>query len=268
MNPSSQYHQKQNHSILLIFIILFLLLTSICCENNISQKNGQQNINEINMKLLELPAVSEDLIIEHKGYFIQYSEFHEQAIWVAYLLTREEVFCTTSRTDDFRSDSLVLSGSATNEDYDKSGYARGHLKPAADSKASKEEMSASFILSNISPMTKGFNEGLWLDLENKVRDWAILYDSLFIVTGPILTDNLEHIGLNRVSIPQYFYKALIDVSGEEYRGIAFLIPHIVEEGDPMDFAITIDSLESILDLDLFYNLPDSLENLLESSIIF
>jgi len=74
--------------------------------------------------------------IYHTSYTLLYSEKHEQPYWVAYTLTKEEVYCTTSRTDDFRPDSLIPYESAQLSDYKYSGYDRGHLKPAADSKAS------------------------------------------------------------------------------------------------------------------------------------
>jgi endonuclease G, mitochondrial len=44
---------------------------------------------------------------------------------VAYELTKEEVQSALERTDDFRSDPAVDSGSASLSDYRKSGYDRG-----------------------------------------------------------------------------------------------------------------------------------------------
>ena len=71
-------------------------------------------------------------------------EEHEQAEWVAYQLTDEEVNGTVKRTDDFREDKNISTGSASLPDYEGSGYDRGHLAPAADFKWSIEAMSESF----------------------------------------------------------------------------------------------------------------------------
>ena len=84
---------------------------------------------------LLLPAISpNDQIINHHAYTLCYSESHEQAAWVAYTLTKDQVFGTVKRTDNFRPDPKVKTGSASLADYKGSGYDRGHLAPAADMK--------------------------------------------------------------------------------------------------------------------------------------
>lgn len=267
MNPSSENHLKETvRQVLLSILLISTFISNLCCNDTGSSLKPNKTIS-FSKTDIEIPNVSENLIIKHEGYSFQYSELDEQPLWVAYMLTTEEVYCTTSRTDDFREDSTILSGSATNEDYLNSGYVRGHLKPAADSRFSRKEMSESFLLSNISPMLWDFNEGIWLDLEKRIRDWAVVYDSLFVVTGPLFLDSLKSIGNNRVSIPSHFYKAAVEVSGEEYRSVAFIIAHKADVNKPIDsLKVSIDSLEVVLKIDLFYNLPDTIEEVLEAGI--
>ena len=76
-------------------------------------------------------AGSEDQIVAHQAYTFQYNEAHEQAAWVLYRITAEQLQADVSRTDDFRRDGAVTTGSATLADYRRSGYDRGHLAPAA-----------------------------------------------------------------------------------------------------------------------------------------
>jgi len=52
------------------------------------------------------------------------------------------------RTNDFREDYKVKTGSASLSDYKGSGYDRGHLAPAGDMKWSSSVMSESFYMSN------------------------------------------------------------------------------------------------------------------------
>ncbi len=60
------------------------------------------------------PAYSQDdQIISHFAYSLKYSEDHEQAEWVIYFLTKEKANGSFERTDDFRPDSNVKTGSAT-----------------------------------------------------------------------------------------------------------------------------------------------------------
>jgi hypothetical protein len=114
----------------------------------------------------------EEQIISHTAYLLSYNEEHEQANWVAYMLTSSKLGSGLERSNRFLEDPLVASGTATNADYAKSGYDRGHLAPAADMSWSMQVMQESFYYSNMSPQLPGFNRGIWKKLEEKVRDWA------------------------------------------------------------------------------------------------
>ncbi|MFM8597322.1 MAG: DNA/RNA non-specific endonuclease [Flavobacteriales bacterium] len=200
----------------------------------------------------------------HTAYTFSYNETHEQANWVAYLLTKAHLGVGVERSDRFVEDPIVSSGTASNSDYAKSGYDRGHLAPAADMSWSENVMQESFYFSNMSPQLPGFNRGIWKRLEEQVRDWAQQYDSIYIVTGPVLSDGLSFIGPNKVSIPKYYFKALISI--KERKGIAFYMPNQKSEAALINYAISIDSLESKIGLDLFHLLPDPLEQQLESKL--
>ena len=116
----------------------------------------------------ELPkTLSGEQIIYHTGYTLSYNEKHEQANWVAYELTAQELAGTVKRKDSFKSDPMVKSESASLADYRKSGYDRGHLIPAADMKWSTTAMSESFYMSNMSPQSPSFNRGIWKKLESQ-----------------------------------------------------------------------------------------------------
>ncbi len=91
---------------------------------------------------LKLPYYSNSSeIIQHIGYALKYNEQYEQAEWVAYQLTDIEVNGKYERSNNFRKDPHVSTGSATLKDYKGSGYDRGHLIPASDMKWSPDAMS-------------------------------------------------------------------------------------------------------------------------------
>lgn len=212
---------------------------------------------------IECPQTfAEEHIYQHTAYTFSYNEAHEQANWVAYLLTKAHLNGGEERTDHFIEDPLVLTGTAGAQDYSKSGYDRGHLAPAADMSWSEKVMQESFYYSNMSPQLPGFNRGIWKRLEEQVRSWAAQLDSLYIITGPVLTPFLPKIGPNGVSVPQYYFKALISVKAK--KGIAFLMPNNKSELSIMEYAMSIDQLEKSLGRDLFIALPDQLEQKLES----
>ncbi len=222
-----------------------------------------------NLSGLEIPHIrSNDVIIPHSAYSLSYNEGHEQANWVAYELTREELADNFSRNKmRFKPDPDIPTGSAEDDDYRNSGYDRGHLAPAGDMNFSEQALRESFYFSNISPQQKRFNSGIWKKLEDLVRDWAQTYGSVFIVTGPVLEKNLTYIGRNRVSVPRYFYKAVLINNGKQPPGaVAFVIENISSKAPLRNYMITIDSLESLISLDLFPKLDDSVENRIESKI--
>ncbi len=216
---------------------------------------------------LQLPEYDKtDLVVHHPGYALLYDEEHEQARWVAYQLDRAELYGSFDREDDFRSDPDVPTESATLDDYRKSGYDRGHLIPAADLSWSKEAMSGSFYLSNMSPQEGEFNRGIWSQLEATVRNFADTEGSIYVATGPVLTDGpYKTIGKSKVSVPKYYYKVLLDYQEPQVKAIGFLLPNTGSKQDLQTYATSVDEIENKTGINFFPKLPDPQEELLEST---
>jgi endonuclease G, mitochondrial len=212
------------------------------------------------------PLVGEE-IISHSVIRISYNEKHEQANWVAYKLLSSHIGGPEKRQNKFLSDPKVTSFSAHSDDYKKSGFDRGHLAPAGDFTWSQQAMAESFYMSNISPQQPGFNRGIWKKLEEQARRWALENEELIIVTAGVLKEGLPQIGnRNRVSVPAYYYKILLDIKEPEIKAIAFLMENKASNSPLMSFAISIDSLEAFTGIDFFPALEDNLENQLESTV--
>jgi endonuclease G len=227
----------------------------------------QYNVRSATITNLEIPATnSKDVIITHSGYSLLYNETNEQANWVAYELTKEETNKVFDRTDKFLQDPQVATGTANDQDYSGSGYDRGHLAPAADMGWSSTTMAESFYYSNMSPQLPAFNRGIWKKLEELVRGWAVEYDSLYIVTGPVLTTGLGSIGTDKVSVPNYFYKVVLDYAEPDIKGIGFIIPNAGSSEPLQDFTMTIDSVEKFTGIDFYPSLPDYQEKLIEKTL--
>ena len=198
-----------------------------------------------------------DTLLRYTGFTISYNADNEQPAWVAYILTRTEVQSGNEvRSENFRPDKNISTGSATLKDYAGSGYDRGHMAPAADMKWSPVAMSESFLLSNMSPQEQGFNRGIWSRLETKVRDWAIKNDSILVITGPVLKGIKKHIGKNHVGVPDYYFKVIADISAPSYKVIAFLLQNRSLNGDIMNYAVTVDSVERMTGYDFFPSMHD------------
>jgi len=200
-----------------------------------------------------LPTSTTGQIIKHQYYTMSYSEEHEQPEWVAYEITRDQFQGKwVKRKDNFRSDPKVKSKSASKRDYRGSGYDRGHLVPAADMAFNEQAMSETFFMSNMSPQKRNFNGGIWRELEETTRDWAKKYKHLYVVTGPILTQQkLDKVGHNEVTVPSSYFKVLLDVTGPELKGIGFILENEVSDEPLATYATTIDEVESLTGIDFF-----------------
>lgn len=200
-----------------------------------------------------------DVVLDRRGYALGYSEQYEQPLWVAYTLTAEEVFRkTASRTDDFRVDPYLATGSARAEDYEASGFERGHLAPAADMGWAQKAMSESFYYSNMSPQQPEFNRGIWRMLEEKVRDWAVDYGEVHVVTGPVFTRMDKSIGSNRVAVPQAYYKVIYAPKAKPPAMVGFLLPNAGSSRKLYEFAVPVHTVESATGLRFFSSIDGNL----------
>ena len=207
-----------------------------------------------------LPAcVDSSAVVQHYAYTLEYSEADEQPRWVAYMLCRSRLDGPYSRKKtpgcQFHADDAVQTKSSTPADYKGSGYSRGHLVPAADMKWDSLAQVETFLLSNISPQSDSFNSGVWNRMEMLVRRWAEQYDTIFVVTGPLLKDGgRERIGSNRVTVPTAFYKAVYIPSLHQAAG--YLVPHEQSKAPLDSFSMSIDELEAKTGIDFFAGMPD------------
>ena len=212
-----------------------------------------------------LPVPAKNLVI-HSYYTLSYNEAFEQANWVYYILTDSMVLnAGEERSNNFRIDERVVTGSAKSADYTKSGYDRGHLCPAGDMGFNPVAMKESFLMSNISPQAPDFNRGIWKELETTVRGWAKKERKIVIVTGPVFKDSKGVIGQDEVLVPGYFFKVIYDTT-DDPKLIAFVFPNEKSDRPLTDFAVTADEAEKQTGFDFFSQLPDEIENKLESKV--
>lgn len=240
-----------------VLIVIYVFLSYSGCPQ---KRNSSTNIEQD----LGLPHIEKsDIIIKHAGFTLNYAETFEQAAWVAYELTGLETYAKFKRSDKFMPDPAIKTKSADHADYAGSGYDRGHLAPAADMGWSLSTMKESFYYSNMSPQNKSFNRGIWKNLENQVRVWAREYEAVYVVTGPVLTPDLPVIGPNKVAVPDYYYKVILDYTLPEKKAIGFILPNLPSKNSLTEYAVSIDSVEVVTGINFFHQLADEEENLLE-----
>ncbi|MBK8506380.1 MAG: DNA/RNA non-specific endonuclease [Saprospiraceae bacterium] len=251
-------------------VVAILLLSKSSLDSWIGQLYDRQDSTATSSSsTFYLPGPQNDPIYQYKGFTLAYNEKTEQPSWVAYELNIDHLNGPkVSRTDYFKEDLNIKTGSATYYDYKNSGYTKGHLVPAADRAYSLKTMEETFLLSNISPQTYACNGGIWRELEEQTRDWARENRSLYIVSGPLFSKaNLTYIGANQVAVPQAFFKVILDHLAPEVRAIAFVIPNDVSDRPLQKYVHSIDEVEEKTGLDFFYELfTDNLEDSIEQQV--
>jgi len=257
--------QKLNFWSVFSFGTIMTLIWVVFSAFDLSLDNSGNEIQKQNPAFNFLPTSTTNQIIQHDYYTLSYSEKYEQAEWVAYELKKNYVRSNNFKRPYFIEDPKVKTGSADWRNYKKSGYDKGHLCPAGDMEFDINAYNDTFFTSNISPQLHDFNSGVWNRLEQKVRYWATKYDGIYVITGGILQPSLPTIGKEKVSIPNYFYKVLLDNSNGQYRMIAFLVPSKNSDKPLYDFVISVDSLEKMTGIDFFPKLDDKIENSLEKN---
>ena len=212
---------------------------------------------------LELPAERPgDRIMTYQGYVSSYNPETLIPDWVAYELTADETRGEATRAEkDFSMDFNWEGRQAKREDYFGSGWTRGHMAPAGDFMWDDSAMTETFYFMNICPQREELNNKDWQYLEKQVRAWARKYDKVWVVTGPIVGDNIYGtIGKDHVVVPDAFFKAVMVHDGKRYQSIAFVMGNDAERYWLQDCALTVDELEQKTGIDFYPALPDDIED--------
>lgn len=203
-------------------------------------------------------------IKDYTGFRLSFNKDNHTPNWVAWELLGSETDGSEPRAKKFWTDSDI-DGCATTDDYRYSGFDRGHMCPAADQKWSAEAMYDCFTLANITPQDNKLNSGAWKTLEDKERVWARRDSAIVIVSGPLYAaSDTQRIGATGVRVPSAFFKVLAAPYLDEPRGIAFVYPNTTAPGNMENYVMTIREVEGLTGLDFFHNLPDDVEEAVET----
>lgn len=285
MKKQYNCNKKYYFSFLLLFIILFIYCSKD--ENEDLQREWKGNI--------ELPALrngANDIFLSPTTtfsgekvitYSMEYDKSKKHARWIAFKYynvtgqtnwNRNDWKQTEWGGDPWQSDPRVpQSDQRTQSDFGKQGYVRGHICASSDRLYSKDANEQTFYYTNMSPQTYNFNgAGTWYDLEGKVRTWgrsSTFRDTLYVVKGGTIDKESqikEYISNDKTKpVPKYYFMALLCKKGETYKAIGFWMDQFAATKPALsECARTIDELEELTGLDFFHNLPDNLEEAVES----
>jgi endonuclease G len=213
------------------------------------------------------------------NYMVDWDDAKRSQRWSCYILDRQTLQKNTDRFDEgyLFDPQLPASAYFSSDPYYGNGsrYEHGHICPSADRLYSAEANKQTFYLTNMQPQFSAFNSGVWLTMENKVRTIATQSDTLFVCKGGTISDgqwggyNMIYQTLsNGLVVPRYFFVALLRKSSGTYHGIALWFSQVggnLADTQLASYAISIDELEQRTGIDFFCNLPDEVENQVEST---
>ena len=244
---------------------------------------GQTSSKTAELGWLELPAFSEDpehffvshYTDEYWGKQRNYSLFWDQTrmipIWVAYPLN-QKLIGKGSRSGAWQYDKFMATKKQPNlrrtyQAGSVEGYIRGHLCPSNDRlKPGMNEQT--FYFTNMAPQDPYLNGGLWAWLEEHVQQLALSAQGAWVITGCIDTEEsnwVTDVTGKRIAVPEAFFKAVLlryqDDAGtsERYEAHAWIVENrsygfsgFEQKVEALE--VSIDQLESAIDLDLYPNL--------------
>ncbi len=255
-----------------IKISTFIVGFSIISNFSLGKSFSLIEFDSLSYELVKNYTLRSEILIPHSAYTVGYNADWKIPNWVAYVLTGTHLNGQQcSRNDCFKTDpqlsklKVVANSRISNADYNKSGYDRGHMAPAADMRWDTNIMIESFFMTNICPQAPSLNRIYWENLEETTRFWAKKYDSIYVVCGPIISNPTNCFSKKNIVIPAAFFKALLRHDKSGWHAIAFILDNFNEIQHFSEHAISIDNLELLTGLDFFYNLPDDIENKVEAS---
>ncbi|MBR2420186.1 MAG: DNA/RNA non-specific endonuclease [Rikenellaceae bacterium] len=153
-----------------------------------------------------------------RNYSMCYDPDVKAALWIAYPLhdcyTRKAV----DRTDEWGYDPLIEPKYQVNMEKGMgNGYDRGHQIPSADRVASYDMNVQTFYYTNMTAQVgKYMNQDIWNNLENMIRNEYICRDTLYVVTGCVMTTEddtqvkwVDNRNGGKVAVPKAYFKVLL-----------------------------------------------------------
>jgi endonuclease G len=203
------------------FLIGLVAITTLVFANPIDDKASQFVVNGAPVSKI----VKDEQYLIKKVYAIHYRYDTKTAEYVVEHPSKEDILGGSKRQDDFRPDPEVPNKHQSQlSDYAGNPYDRGHLVPAGDCTKNAETMSESFFLTNMVPQVPNHNRGIWKQLETCVRNWIVDGGKdLYVISGTIYNKDYKTIGGNKVGVPDYLWKIIIDKKTN--KSISFLFPN-------------------------------------------
>ncbi len=294
---------KYYHTLLCVLTAVVTL--SSCNNENDGQKQDSPNINknkvtnDAAVTRFEFPKLKDgnSVVIVYRtnddkeydkdrvNYAVEWDCDKKSQRWSCYQMHKGYTGQFSRVVDGYMNDPTLDKNDYWRTDYFYgSGYEHGHICPNADRKYSYMANYQTFYMTNMQPQYHKFNgytnssagkrEGVWLRMEEQVRDWTprSSADTLYVCKGGTIDHEYQIIERieGKLIVPKYFFMACLMKNSMGYKAIGFWDEQQKDDWQDDEslsaFAVTIDELEELTGIDFFCNLPDNIENNVESKV--
>ena len=230
------------------------------------------------------------------NYAFEWVDSKKHTAWVAFSFDAKTAQKNVNRTNEWNLDPQLPGMSPEESNHKNDGFDKAHICASDDRAYSEAANAQTFYYSNLSPQMTSFNGGYWIAFEKLIQNWARSgeYDKMYVTKGgtvnrlltnftgeiPAADGKLPQTDENGLTIhglacPQYYFIAVLAQKDNNYQAIGFWVEHKEyaqysnDNQAPLsitrDHAVSIDQLETETGLDFFCNLPDYIENEVESN---
>lgn len=147
-------------------------------------------------------------VIHHFSYDILYNNHYHCPSVVVWPLSWKYLGDYSRRPHiRFSEDPEAPAPRVSHQDYNNSGYDRGHLCPSGDRGCCLDYWEDTFVMTNIAPMRPRLNRGAWKAAEDECREMAKTGCDLTVTSISLwLSPDTQFVGSSKVRVPSHFYK--------------------------------------------------------------
>ena len=201
-------------------------------------------------------------ILVNHGYVVGYAPSRRQPLWSAYRVAHASQAVGYDRPHLYYADErLAETTRLDNTTFGKHGgvaYHVGHMVPNAviNVQFGRLAQMETFFMSNMCPQRDTLNTGVWLELENAIRNIEDTEqrDHVWAVVGPVFgsaPDTIVRSDGKEVPVPQSFYCITVDPfrypwdRPSNVNLACFIIPQDApKDRSPIDYLVELDEIEA------------------------
>lgn len=219
-------------------------------------------------------------IVTNRPYVVGYDENRRDPLWAAYKLKKVDKLKKLDRPeipyamDDQTRSKVPTGGYFGNPKEPKIGnsvWVHGHMaaNDALGEIYGRDAQVATFKMSNMCPQSTRLNSGKWKTLEQKEVKYSQSFGDMWVICGPIFSEQIVPPLNHDVVVPNKYYKILLRKKNDKPQVMAIIFDYFPPVGNANEYLkehlVSVRTVEKVTGLDFFSSLPKATEDALETN---